>query len=65
MELQNEIHDYKQDQVYLEVNKVASMAEREEAKARLVGDYINMKIGMIRKNVTDLKESSDVKLQCN
>ena len=37
--LQNEIHDYKQDQVYLEVNKVASMAEREEANARLVGDY--------------------------
>ena len=63
MELQNEIHDYKQDQVYLEVNKVASMAEREEADARLVRDY-NMKVGMIRKNVTDLKESSDVKLQC-
>ena len=50
MELQNEIHDYKQDQVYLEVNKVASMAEREAADARLVGDY-NMKVGMIRKNV--------------
>ena len=39
LELQNEIHYYKQDQVYLEVNKVASMAEREEANARLVGDY--------------------------
>ena len=50
LELQNEIHDYRQDQVYIEVNKVASMAEREEADARLVGDY-NMKVGMIRKNV--------------
>ena len=63
MELQNEIYDYKQDQVYLEVNKGASMAERKEANARLVGNY-NMKVGMIGKNVTDLKESSDVKLQC-
>ena len=50
MELQNEIHDYKQDQVYLEVNKVASMAETEEDDAGLVGDY-NMKVGMIGKNV--------------
>ena len=49
LELQNE-NDHKQDQVYLEVNKVASMAEREESDARLVGDY-NMKVGMIRKNV--------------
>ena len=49
LELQNE-KDHKQDKVYFEVNKVASMAEREEADARLVGDY-NMKVGMIRKNV--------------
>ena len=52
LELQNE-NDHKQDQVYLEVNKVASMAEREEANARLVGDYENTKIGMIRNNMTD------------
>ena len=37
LELQNE-KDHKQDKVYFEVNKVASMAEKEEANARLVGD---------------------------
>ena len=29
------------------------MAEREETNARLVGDYENTKIGMIRNNMTD------------
>ena len=52
LELQNE-NDHKQDQVNLVVDKVASMAEREEANARLVGDYDDTKIGMNRNNVTD------------
>ena len=52
LELQNE-NDHKQGQVNLVVDKVASMAEREEANARLVGDYENTKIGMNRNNVTD------------
>ena len=47
LELQNE-KDHKQDKGYFEVNKVASMAEKEEANARLVGDYKNMKISMPR-----------------
>ena len=53
LEQENE-NDHDHDQVGLELNKVASMAEREEAQARLVGDYKNMKISMTRKKVTDL-----------